>query len=477
MSTRTLSWLLTSVLTTAALLAAPAVAADPAPGASAAMPTGDRLMYTTYFYTAGEAIVHGYEDGTSVRIVSMQSGTPVWSGTVDAGKTALVPTGPGTFAFFSDKKASILVGTPSSCTVVGYWLRDRDGEHRSSHFYGQLPSSPSGATDRLVVWGVGPDTSFTIRDLTADRMLHTGSVHSGQRYVMDRAGMSGLHGHVLDIRSETPDIMVQVYQDEGFTVPSTSGRGMGREFLTWVGDITNGVNDLNIVSYYADANVSVVDLDSEEVLWRGRVPEGGVHTLTMANRFVRVASDSEVQVIVAPYAHYTGTYAEHHFGMGIEGGPIDTDFMLPTTTELWIFSYYGDNAVTVTDISTGEQVWSGMMTAGSVTGLQPGHGFYRVKASRGTSVMGGAASCGAEYSPAAGMFKVDEALLAAVIEIREHRVREAAKDGRTLTHEEINAPLDEGELLRVTESVRAATGNASYSAPEAAERLDSMVTR
>jgi len=202
-----------------------------------------------------------------------------------------------------------------------------------------------------------------------------------------------------------------------------------------------------------------------------------VHTLTMKNRFVRVASDNEVQVIVAPYAHYTGTYAEHHFGMGIEGGPIDTDFMLPTTTELWIFSYYGDNAVTVTDIASGEQVWTGTMAAGSVTGLQPGHGFYRVRATRGTSVMGGAASCGAEYSPAAGMFKVDEALLAAVVEIREQRVREAARDGRTLTHEEINAPLDDRELYQVTESVRAATGNASYSAPEAAERLDSMVTK
>jgi hypothetical protein len=477
MSTRTPRWLLTSVLTAAALLAVPAIASDPAPGGSAAMPTGDQLMYTTYFYTAGEAIVHGYEDNTSVRVVSMESGTPVWTGTVDAGKTALVPTGRGTFGFLSDKKAGILVGTPSSCTVVGYWLRDRDGEHRSNHFYGQLPSAPSGATDRVVVWGVGQNTSFSIRDLTTDQALHTGTVTSGQRYVMDREAMSGLHGHVLDIRSETPDIMVQVYQDEGFTVPATSGRGMGREFLTWVGDITNGVNDLNIVSYYADANVSVFDLDSEEMLWQGTVPEGGVHTLTMANRFVRVVSDDQVQVIVAPYAHYEATYAEHHFGMGIEGGPIDTDFMLPTTTELWIFSYYGDNAVTVTDISTGEQVWTGTMTAGSVTGLQPGHGFYRVKATRGSSVMGGAASCGAEYSPAAGMFKVDEALLAAVIEIREHRVREAEATGVTLTRDQINAPLNDAELYQVTESVRAATGNKGYSAPEAAERLDSMVTK
>lgn len=468
---------LLATIAAATLAAAPSGATDEAATANGtAQPTGSKLMYTTYFYTAGEAIVHGYEDDTSVRILSMATSQPVWTGTVGAGQTVTVPTGPGTFGFLSDKKASILVGTPSSCTVVGYWLRDEDGEHRSRHFYAQLPAGQGGSTDRLVVWGVGEPTQVTIRDLTTGSTVHTGKVSPGQRFEIPKGQLDGLRSHVLDIRAASDEVMVQVYQDEGFTVPATSGAGMGREFVTFVGDITNGVNDLNVVSYYGEATVNVIDIDTEEVIWHGTIPSGSVHTLTMANRYVRVTSDQQVQVIVAPFAHYTGQYAEHHFGMGIEGGAIDTDFMLPTTTELWVFSYYADNHVSVVDIESGETVWAGDMVAGSVTGLKPGHGFYRVRSNHGISVMGGALSCGAEYSPAGGMFKVDEALLAAVIEIREQRQAEAAKEGKVLSHDEIYAPLSDVELEYATQSVRSKTGNAAYSAPEAQQRLDSMVT-
>jgi len=396
---------------------------------------------------------------------------------VGKGETRVVRTGAGTFSFLSDKKAAILVGTPTSCTVVGYWVRDEDGENRSDHFFAQLPASTSFGAERMVVWGVGTEpTHYTITDHTSGRALASGTLAHGQRYEVQGADLSQMSGHELEIQGSAKALMVQVYQDEGFTVPSTTGGGMGREFFTFVGAITEGVNDLNLVSYYAGATVKVEDLDSHEVLWSGAVPAGGVHTLTLANHYVKVTSDQAIQVIVAPYAHYTGAYAEHHFGMGIEGGAIDTDFMLPTTTELWVFSYYAGNHVNVSEIGSGKTVWEGEMTAGSVHGLQPGHGFYRVQSNHGISVMGGALACGAEYSPAAGLFKVDEALLAAVVEIKKQRVQAAATEGRTLTDEGMNAPLSATELDEATRAVRETTGDDHYSPAEAAQRLDSMVT-
>src|SRR5437868_7755431 len=61
----------------------------------------DGRMYTTYFYTAAEAVVHGYEKDTQVRIVSLadpatqrKAGT-IWQGTVGVGETKLIPTGAG----------------------------------------------------------------------------------------------------------------------------------------------------------------------------------------------------------------------------------------------------------------------------------------------------------------------------------------------------------------------------------------------
>src|SRR5688572_554839 len=110
----------------------------------AALPgKGDQLLYTTYFYTAAEAIVHGYEPDTHVRIVSLADKGTVYSGVVGPGEVKLIPTGAGVFGFLTDKKASILVGTPSSCTAVGYFVKNQNGAFKSDQFYAQLPSSVS----------------------------------------------------------------------------------------------------------------------------------------------------------------------------------------------------------------------------------------------------------------------------------------------------------------------------------------------
>lgn len=51
-----------------------------------AKPEAPKQLYTTYFYTAGEAIVQGYESDTHVRIISLtgKKGT-LWEGTVHRG--------------------------------------------------------------------------------------------------------------------------------------------------------------------------------------------------------------------------------------------------------------------------------------------------------------------------------------------------------------------------------------------------------
>src|SRR5690242_19967888 len=69
---------------------------------AAAIREGSQLLYTTYFYTAGEAIIHGYEKDTNAKILSLdQGGKSIWSGTVGDGETVLVPTGQGVFGFQS----------------------------------------------------------------------------------------------------------------------------------------------------------------------------------------------------------------------------------------------------------------------------------------------------------------------------------------------------------------------------------------
>ena len=131
-------------------VARPAPKKDETPAKAPAKP-----MYTTYFYTAAEAIIHGYEPETKVRVVSLEKRGTIWEGVVNPGDTRVVKTGQGVLGFIADKKATILVGTPTSCTVVGYYLKDEKGSFKSNHFFAQLPAG-GGSDQHFVIWAYEP---------------------------------------------------------------------------------------------------------------------------------------------------------------------------------------------------------------------------------------------------------------------------------------------------------------------------------
>jgi hypothetical protein len=434
-----------------------------------------RLMYTTYFYTAAEAVIHGYENDTKVRIVSLEKNGTVFEGTVQRGESKLIPTGRGVFGFLTDKKASILVGTPSSCTAVGYFVRDREGSFRSKQFFSALPSSLSAPGARVVLWA-WEDLKVTVTDLTADKAVVKTEIKAGRYHVIPYETLNTMGSHVLDFSADRPELMVQVYYDEGFFVPSRDGRAAGKIFYAYVGDITEGVNDLQLISYHSDTSAVVTDIDSGETLWRGTVKKGGIEAITLSKKFVRVTSDREIAVAVAPYKHYASGYAEHHFSFGAEGTGIENDFLITSQGELWIFSYYDGSAIEVTDAVNGKKIFTGTLGAGHARGLQPGGGFYRITSNRGLSVMSGFSACGGEYSPSAGLFAVDEALFEVVQEIKEERYRRAEADGRKLTEREASAPLTAEEMKQAQDAVKKKTGASNAPSPaEVQQRIDNMV--
>jgi hypothetical protein len=430
------------------------------------------LTYTTYFYTPAEAIIHGFENDTKVRIISMEKKGTVYEGKINRMQTVLVPTGAGVFSFVANKKASILVGTPSSCAVVGYWLRDQEGNFRAQHLFTQTPSSHSHNADcRIVVWA-WEDVKVDIVDQTANKTLGSGvPIKAGKYYELQGNALDGLDSHVVSFQADRKSISVQVYYDEGFTVPSENGSGAGRLFYTYAGTITEGVNDLSMLSYYVTAKVRVVDVNNGEEIWKGEIARKSIHTIPLKGRHVKITSDVDISVQVAPYEHYKTGYAEHHFGTGGEGTGIESEFLITTPGELWIFSYYPGNEVRVTDAKSGQEVWSGRLGEGEARGVHPGHGYYRVSSSKGVATMAGAACCGCQFSSAANQFAVDEALFKVVQEIREQRQDQAAKNGLKLSAAELDAPLSPAELKQASDAVKTSTGRTTYSNTEINDRL------
>ena len=169
-------------------------------------------------------------------------------------------------------------------------------------------------------------------------------------------------------------------------------------------------------------------------------------------------------------------YAEHHFGVGSEGGGIETDFILTTQGELWIFSYYPNNPITITDLNTKQVVYDGVAGQAQVLANHPGAGLFRVRSKKGISVMGGASTCGAEFSPASNMYEVDEALFDVVQQIRTQRIQKAKANGTILTPTQLAAPMSPAELKSAAKVMRSRTGRGDFSEDEVADRLESMVT-
>ncbi|MDH5491851.1 MAG: hypothetical protein OEY14_07850 [Myxococcales bacterium] len=431
------------------------------------------MRYTTYFYTAAEAVVHGYHDDTDVRIVSMATGEPVWTGRIDAGETELVPTGAGTYRFISDKKATILVGTPSSCTMVGYWARDEEGSFRSDHFFVQLPLQPNGAEDQVAFWAWEP-TTLTVRDRGTGRTLFSGPLPACGRHVFDAETVAGLGASVLEVRASSAAVSVQVYFDQGFAIPAADGRGAGREFLTAIGTIGGlGSNELVLMSQGADARVTVRDLDSQQLVFEGRIEAGTAHTIPNQRlRYLHIRADQEITAMVAPASSHG--YAEHHYAAGLEGTGIDRDFLLPTPGQVWLFSYFDRNEITIEDAASGELAWRGTLDAGQAHAVRRPSGLLRVRGSAALSVMGGDQACGAEFSPAGRLFQVDEALLRAVVEIRRERRQQAAARGQRLSEAEAAAPLTAAERQEAARRVRRATGSSVLDAAAVEERLGAM---
>jgi hypothetical protein len=439
-----------------------------------------KLLYTTYFYTSGEAVVHGYEDNTNAKILSLESGAVVWHGTVGEGETVNVPTGPGVFGFLSEKKASILIGTPSSCTAIGYFVKNQEGSFLSQKFYTQLPKSLSMQSAKVLAWA-WEDAKLVVTDKTDKKELFNGSVKAGQYYELDAKALGTLGSHVLEFNSDKKALSVQIYYDEGFVVPGKDGRASGRLFYTYVGDITTGENDLVMNAYDTPANVVVEDIQSKEVLYKGTIKANQVVPVTLTNRYVKVSSDSEISTTVMAYQHWQGIYAEHHFAMGAEGTGIENNFAMATSNELWLFSYFNDTKIKVINADKKTSVWEGTLQAGNVQALQPGFGYYQVQSSAGISVMGGAAACDGEYSPAAGLFNIDEELLRVFnSEIREARLKKLQEEkGTNYSFEDeqsaLAAPIQDSEYDAVQTAIQAKTGRkGKLSKDEIKQRFESI---
>ena len=352
--------------------------------------------YVSTLYTNYDIILIGWTDGTKIIVQDAETNVILWDGTLDKGNYELISPGEGVYKVGSDEKISIIAGSPESCTVVGYYARNKDGLAAGTEFYTYIPPTALRGGEHLDVFAYQDGTTVTIENAQTGAVLLTKTLNKGEW-----ATLTGNLGELLFISSDKK-VSVLTYFDEGYYVPTESGLFTGNEFFTFVGDITNGVNDINIVAYQDVTSASIKNAETGATIWSGSLDKGKIHSETLTNVYVHVESNKPVSVAVIPFKHYTAGYHEHHFVPDMNGGGVGTEFYVPSRDggQLWIFSYHDNNHIEVYK-ETGELYWEGDLDVGGWYDVAPEYGIYHVISDEPTSILSGYGYCGASFVPLA----------------------------------------------------------------------------
>ena len=87
--------------------------------------------------------------------------------------------------------------------------------------------------------------SLEVRAPKQEKLIKKATLKKGEALTLIRE-LDVAVGATLELVASKGTFTAQAYWDEGFTVPADNGSAGGKSFHTFVGSVTNGVNDLNV---------------------------------------------------------------------------------------------------------------------------------------------------------------------------------------------------------------------------------------
>ena len=185
--------------------------------------------YVSTLYTNYDIILIGWTDGTKVIVQNAETNVILWDGTLGKGNYELISPGEGVYKVGSDEKISIIAGSPESCTVVGYYARNKDGLAAGTEFYTYIPPTAICGGEHLDVFAYQDDTTVTIENAQTGAVLLTKALNKGKW-----ATLTGNLGELLFISSDKK-VSVLTYFDEGYYAPTESGLFTGNPLVALAG--------------------------------------------------------------------------------------------------------------------------------------------------------------------------------------------------------------------------------------------------
>jgi hypothetical protein len=356
--------------------------------------------YKSYLYTVGDVIFFSYADNSDLALYQT-NGTLIWQGSLNTGDRQLVSVPTGTYLATGSKKYAILGGDPVSGGVTGYYAADQNGfgVSRDLYIWNQYPYLyPS---ELFIVFSYEDNTQVTVEDADTGTIYFSGVLNDGEHWESTQVYNRWLH-----VTADNP-VSAYSYYDQGSLVPASDGRWSGTLFYTYAGLVGNWTNDVNVMAFEDDTQITIENLDTGQVYWTGTVDSGQIHTepfgagTVYGAQFLSISSDKPIAVTVAPFVSFTGSYHMGFYAPDSTGSRIGTDIIAPTLSggTLQVFAYQNDTVVDVYNSQTDQLITSYTLQAGESINANPGYGLWRLRTNRPVSAWAGWGEASAEYAP------------------------------------------------------------------------------
>ena len=247
--------------------------------------------YVPELYGHCKFIVFAYEDGTNVKVEDTDTGTLIWSGTLNKGehwdnesldKMWLHVT--------ANKPVSAL-----TCYDQGYFVPSANGKWSGTEFYTYV-SDIEGWPEDLTVIAYNDGTSVTITDTDTGVTIWSGTLNSGEAHV--ESFPSGADKFITVTSSDTVTVSVQPWvamtsgYHQGAYVPDRTGAGIGTDFIA--STLDGGY--LYILAYKDGTKVDVYNSQTGVLVGSYTLNAGDYVDANPGNGLWRIRSNNHVSV-------------------------------------------------------------------------------------------------------------------------------------------------------------------------------------
>ncbi len=354
----------------------------------------ETYFYSTTTYTFTDLVVFSYFDESSFYVYN-QAGAKIDSVTLNENQYHVFSTGTGVYRVECTQSFTVLVGDPVSRSVLGYFAVDESGSPISARLNTYMPDYYTSG-EHFIIFAYHSATDFVIKDLQTSTVIAAGVLNEGEHFQLD-----GYSNTFIGVEASKP-VSALSYTDQGYFIPAANGTFAGTLFYGFSGYVGGWPNGIILTAYSDSTHFLVRNSVTGDTVASGVINEGETYSEAIYNEiYYSVTTDLPVTVSNTPYAAYSGSYYYLVRQIDQSGLGIGTNFYAPVIDgQFDVFSFADENIITITEMGSGNLIWSDTLNRYENYSFIPIRAVYHVSSTKNVSVISSwGGGWGADFVP------------------------------------------------------------------------------